>query len=939
MKRDGCSRLCNAETQGREKTMSEVVGAMEQIPELSPPSSTPTEWSEVERPLLLQLVRMGWQCLCGDIDVPELTEREHFRQLLLKDRLRQAIRTINADGGSLDDLTVDRALRQLEVTGGQALLEKNKLLTERLIKGVSVEATEGSGPGRRQRRIRFIDFEHPENNDFLAINQFRVDLPGGNTFVVPDIVLFVNGIPLVVIECKSPSITDPISAGLDQLLRYSNHRYWIEEDEGVEELFLLNQLIVVTSFYEAKVGTLGGYHEHYQEWKDTSPIPLETVAEELGKAPDRLKSQEVLVAGVLRPTHLLDVLQNFILFQIDDGRLIKLIPRYQQFRAVHKTIDRLLTGHTKAQDDQDQDRRDGATVKIVYEGRTAEGLVEQTDHLDQVFEDMFREYTEAEQQLIKNKYAAAGDVLEAPKLIAAKAVDMLRHYVRTILPNGFKAQVVAGSRLAAVRYCAALGKARDELLQQLEQLDPTRLQLSEEALEQEPEFTRYFVEAHKHLNTIRRLEFAAVISHDHNDPPSWRVWSDKARQESHIARFKKPLVHAEPEKQGGLAFLCVQNMLLTGFDAPIEQVLYLDRRLVAHDLLQAIARVNRRSQGKDCGYVVDYIGVAHHLHDALGDYEGETHDPMLDIRNELPTLRDRHQRVLDVFLARGIGNIRDVEACVDLLDDVKIRAEFINKLRLFLESLGTMMPRPEAMPYLRDAKILGFIAKVAANLYRDDQLSLHGVKHKVKQLIDEYIAANGIDPKIPPIEILDVNFAEKVQEGPSAKARASQMLHAARHHISIHLNEDPTYFTTLSEKLEQILQELQDNWTELEAILHRFIEEELQRGREQEVAGLDPKMQAPFFGLLKEAIEANSGVPLTDTAFRTAVDTTVAIVAHMQEEIRRVGFWRDGLSRQRLENWVYRRLNRTRLMPSDKVQELAVRMVDLAKHRHRFLVL
>jgi type I restriction enzyme R subunit len=358
---------------------------------------------------------------------------------------------------------------------------------------------------------------------------------------------------------------------------------------------------------------------------------------------------------------------------------------------------------------------------------------------------------------------------------------------------------------------------------------------------------------------------------------------------------------------------------------------------VAHELLQTIARVNRRVRGKDCGYIVDYIGVARHLHDALGDYDDETHDPMVDIRDELPKLRDRHKRVLDVFLTRGLASILDVEACVDLLADVNVRAEFVNKLRLFLESLGIVIPRPEAVPCLRDAKILGFIAKIAANLYYDDQLNLHGVKHKVKQLIDEYIAANGIDPKIPPIEILDVNFAEHVDAAKSAKARASRMLHAARHHISIHLHEDPTLFTKLSEKLEQILQDLKDNWTELERELRRFIEEELKQGREQEIEGLDPKVQAPFFGMLKEAIEESSGQQLEGEAFRAAVTSTVEIVERIREEISRVGFWRDPPSRQRLENWVYRHLRRSRLVPEDQVHELAIRLVDLAKSRHRFL--
>jgi len=111
---------------------------MSDIPDLKPPTSTPTEWSEVERPLLLQLARIGWQYIPGDIDVPELTERENFRQVVLYGRLREAIKRINTADGPMDDLTVDRAIRALEATGGQALMEKNRLITERLIKGVYV---------------------------------------------------------------------------------------------------------------------------------------------------------------------------------------------------------------------------------------------------------------------------------------------------------------------------------------------------------------------------------------------------------------------------------------------------------------------------------------------------------------------------------------------------------------------------------------------------------------------------------------------------------------------------------------------------------------------------------------------------------------------------------------------------------------------------------
>src|SRR5439155_17935490 len=104
-------------------------------------------------------------------------------------------------------------------------------------------------------------------------------------------------------------------------------------------------------------------------------------------------------------------------------------------------------------------------------------------------------------------------------------------------------------------------------------------------------------------------------------PEPWKAWNDEAKQKGLIERFGKPLTHANAEKQDGLAFLCVKSMLLTGFDAPVEGVMYLDRPMKGHELLQAIARVNRTHPGKSLGMVVDYVGVAKNLAAALSAYE------------------------------------------------------------------------------------------------------------------------------------------------------------------------------------------------------------------------------------------------------------------------------------------------------------------------------
>jgi type I restriction enzyme, R subunit len=194
---------------------------------------------------------------------------------------------------------------------------------------------------------------------------------------------------------------------------------------------------------------------------------------------------------------------------------------------------------------------------------------------------------------------------------------MLRHYVTNILPNGYKAQVVAYSRLAAVRYLEAFRAARDELLAEAERcLSP----------EDKAWTTRRCARGRpgagpgaglalpRHAGTDR------VRAHhlgQQQRRPGLEAVDRRRGTGAAIKRFKKPLFHANPAKTDPLAFLVVKSMLLTGFDAPIEGVMYLDRPIREAELLQAIARVNRTGFGKRCGIVVDYYGVAQHLKEAL----------------------------------------------------------------------------------------------------------------------------------------------------------------------------------------------------------------------------------------------------------------------------------------------------------------------------------
>lgn len=375
-------------------------------------------------------------------------------------------------------------------------------------------------------------------------------------------------------------------------------------------------------------------------------------------------------------------------------------------------------------------------------------------------------------------------------------------------------------------------------------------------------------------------------------------------------------------------------MLLTGFDAPVEQALYLDRMMQGHELLQAIARVNRTAPNKSHGLVVDYFGVGQHLKEALEVYASEdVQGALVNIADELPKLADRHRRVLAIFRDRNIPDLRDVDACVDLLRDQRLRAEFVVKLKQFAETLDVVMPRPEALPYLRDAKLLGFINKAAANLYRDPQLNLMGAGRKVRQLIDDYITAQGIDPRVEPISILDANFAQAVNARRSPRAKASEMEHAARYYISVHMPEDPAYYKRLSERLEAILEAFRENWDQLVKALTEFTAE-VRAGRLHDATGLDPLTQSPFLGVLLEDLSS----PPAPERMRQLVDVTIDLVEHIRQEIRVVDFWRNQNLQNSLRGWLIQYLDDHNVAPFSRLGAVADQLLDLARALHTRLV-
>ena len=947
------------------------------------------EFDKVELPAIEQLQSLGWEYVKGeDLSPDKSSERTLLKEVVLEQRLSANIKRINP---WISDQNLHKVVKDLTKTQYSNLIEANQAIWTNINECVSV--MQDLGKGNKGQTVHIIDFESPENNEFLCTNQFKVS--GINQNIIPDIILFVNGLPLAVIECKSPYITNPMESGIDQLLRYANRRT-PENNEGAERLFHYNQVMVSTHRDKARVGTITSRMEHYLEWKDPYPLTVEQV----GAAE---ASQDVLIAGLFSKANFLDILQNFTVFEPVDGRIIKKIPRYQQFRAVHKTIERIKSGKTQkdksgviwhtqgsgksltmvfltikmrrdpdlrdyklvfitdrtqldeqltstfrnaqgatvrhadsvkslkemlASDSSDiitamvqkfqekaddfvfpllnasdkiivladeahrtqygtlgaainsalpnapriaftgtpliksgkttnsfgtyidkytieQAVQDGATIQILYEGR--EAAVKVTgDSLDSLFEEYFSGHTEEEKAKIKQKYAIERAILEAPQRIRRVCIDILKHYKEHIQPNGFKAMIVTSSRNAAILY--------------KEQMDE-----------------------------LGSPEAAVIISGDHNDDKRFWEHTEKTKHKKQIEDFKKPL--GVGEKKSNLSFLIVKDMLLTGFDAPIAQVMYLDRKLTDHTLLQAIARVNRTNKNKFSGYIVDYYGLGDYLNDALDMFSSEDVEGALkNLKDEIPKLKNAHTRVLKHF--DGL-DLDDLDECILSLEEEIKRQVFQIDFQKFAKQLDIILPDPAANPFLKDLRRLGKISVGARNLYRDEQLDIAGAGEKVRKLIEEHVYSTGVDVKIKPVDLLAKDFKEKLGVNKNPRTQAAEIKSAIRTHIAVRIQDDPEYYKALSKKLEDIIQKHTEKWEELVQLLLNFRDDiEANRVQGAKDLGLTETEFSFHSIMLAEITKLKGDDSLDEVTYETIKEVVQSLVQMLDEASQIVDFFK-----------------------------------------------
>ena len=566
---------------------------------------------------------------------------------------------------------------------------------------------------------------------------------------------------------------------------------------------------------------------------------------------------------------------------------------------------------------------DGATLQILYEGRTAESAIHDKHGFDTKFENLFQHRSDNELAAIRKKYGAMGDILEAEKRIEEIANDLVAHYVRQVLTNGFKAQVVCHSKQAAVHYATYIRRALDKALE-LEQAKPEE--------ERDPDV----------LARLAMIDLAVVISSDgDNDKATFVEARKRAKELDAVENFKKAFNLEKPET--GVAFLIVCDMLLTGFDVPIEQVMYIDKKLREHNLLQAIARVNRTAKGKTRGLVVDYIGLTNNLKEALSLYGGDDQRDILasfkDIDSEVPVLESRFRQLIQLFEDNGVKDIealvkqqlesdtqryQTTEAAVIALEDIKTRDSFNVYLKKFMESMDIILPNPAAAPFKIPMYQFSHIQAKARERYKDDSMNIMGAGAKVRKLVNEHLISLGINPKIPPVELFSEHFIQSINRNRDPRAVASEMEHAIRKHCKVNEADDPVLYKRFSEKLEQIVKQYHDNWDQMVLLLTE-LREEVDRGRDKK------NDKGPLFDLIAD-ITFGGPCPLEREA--DVLKITETILEVVKKDATSLNFWDRQEEVDALEGELRSKIIKSKVMEfRPKVDFLVAEILALAERQ------
>jgi type I restriction enzyme, R subunit len=970
----------------------------------------------IEYAMIEWLQSIGYDYIHGGTIAPSepAAERDSYNDVLLVGRLRQSLEIINkhipraARRGAVDEV-----VRKIQKTEGQNPVINNRTFHRLLTEGVDVSYRDKDQI--KHDKVWLVDFDTPLNNAFLAVNQYTVTdvnpKSRAKTNRRPDIVLFVNGLPLVVIELKNPADEKAtIHAAYNQLQTYK---------DDIASLFTFNGLIAISDGTLARLGSLTAGWEWFKPWRTVDGVTLDPHPTEL----------ETLVRGVFAPEHLLDIIRYFVVFE-GDRTPKKKVAAYHQYHAVNRAVERTVSTvhadgdqkigvvwHTQGSgkslsmlfyagkvtqrpemqnptliiltdrndlDDQlfgvfaggrdllyqdpvqatsrdhlrdllavasggvvfttiqkfeppegesvyttlserhniifiadeahrsqygfsakinrdDGDIRygfakyvrdalpnasfigftgtpiektdantrqvfgdyidiydiqravdDGATVPIYYEARLARLHLEEEnrDEIDPSFDEITEGTEEDEKHKLKTRWSQLEAMVGTEARLAQIAQDIVTHFEQRQEALDGKAMIVAMSRRIAVDFYDAIVALRPEW----------------------------------HDDTDTGGEIKVVMTASASDPARFQPHSrNKARRKALADRFKDP--------DDPLKLVIVRDMWLTGFDAPIMHTLYVDKPMRGHSLMQAIARVNRVFKDKPGGLIVDYLGIATDLQQAVQTYtdEGGKGFPAEDLDEVIGVMEDTlsalrgmfHNFDYSVFFdgtsAERVSLIPNAMNYV--LEQRNGKKRFIDTTNKLSQAYALAVTSPEALDIREEVAFFQAVrAGFSKHTVAEGVGTVEEMDSAIKQLVSGAVAADNVIDIFsaaglsrPDVSILSDEFLEEVQHLPQRNLALELLRKLINDEIKSRAGQNVTQSRAFSEMLEDTIRRYQNRTIDAAEVISELI------GMAKTIR--DAAHQGEELGLNPEEYAFYSALADNESAVGVMGDTQLAAIA------------------------------------------------------------
>ena len=545
-----------------------------------------------------------------------------------------------------------------------------------------------------------------------------------------------------------------------------------------------------------------------------------------------------------------------------------------------------------------QSVEDGATVDLLYDEGIAKLDIKKKE-LDEEFDKEYSDLSEEKREKLKKE--ALKRYQFSSERIEANSRHMIDHFRKKIYPDGHKAMVVCQGRYAAAKYKMAFEKLRDERYHDFR--------------------SKVIISLGNPKNDNIAKKVYKVKDHNRKNPKNQKqqyITPDEDIK-TVIEDFKLPFGDESVKEKSGEkkfnndAFLIVSDMLLTGYDAPIASCLYLDKPLKEHNLLQAIARVNRsykkHDHKKHAGYIVDYYGITNYLIQALEIFSGDVKqdDILKDLNEEIPRLESNHAKLVEFFkplkIDRNYEREKFIDSTIRYLEPLDRRDQFKDLLKQFNKSLNIVLPNQAAMKYQKDFKLFNEIKLRAKNAYPEDEdLRITADESKkLQRMIDEHVKAKGVDNLLEePVSIIDKEQFRKDIMNASPETKELKIRNNLKHSIKVGMEKNPDFYKPLADRLEELIKQKEEGRITQLQLLDEY-------GKMQDkIINEQKEGQRKGFNTQKEVVVYNTMKTIYD---EQAAEVTKEVFNKISGELNIVDWENKGGVKQDMRNKIMKKLN------------------------------